>query len=254
MSAWTAAVGRLMAIESKHAFVVPFRWRGNDPRRIDNLTYVIHYLDRLNLGRYIWEPDGRRGDAPFNRSAAMNRGDEIAWRNGYDVVTHYEADMIVPSEQIEQAIELAREAPGLVVPFTRYEALTPDDSKAVLDGADPWTFTPAHVRDNGRSIGAVGTVSRATVDAIGGWPEKFEGHAYDDDACKRALEVCAGPTRWVEGPARHLWHVPGAGPTPGGGDTAASERDKAATAANKALWQQIRKVTDPDEMRRVLHG
>lgn len=237
-----------------HAFVVPFRWKGTDERRPQNHAHILQYLTSLDLGPVIPVGDGRTGDEPFNRSAAMNIGDQLAWDEGCTVVTHYEADMIVPAEQISAAIKLALEDTGLVVPFTRYEALSPEDSQRVLDGADPWAFEPAHIMDDGSSIGAVGTVSKATIEAIGKFPEEFEGHGFDDNAIFEALETAAGPTRWVKGCARHLWHIPGAGPTPGGKNRQATMREKLATQANRRRWLRYRKASTPAEIRALTSG
>lgn len=238
------------------AFVVPFRDKGTDPCRLANAKRVFYYLRNLDLGTVLLSDDGRKGDDPFNRSAAYNRGLDADHfdqrqrpvREWADVVVFYESDMIAPRDRLVGAIADASDVPGLVVPFTEYRALSPEHSEDVRYGADPAWFEPAHVMSG--SMGAVNVVSRATLDAVGQWDECFEGHAYDDNAMERAFAVATGrPTRFIPGPAWHLWHIPGAGPTPGGADVNASEREKAATEANRLRWLRYQAATTPDQIR-----
>lgn len=189
------------------AFLVPFRDRGIDPLRQANLDRVLHHWSLWSPGGGEWlvVDDGRDGDAQFNRSAAYNRGVAVA---DADVYVFTESDMLIRYDLIEEAIALALESPGLVVPFTQYRYLSADDSESVRLGAQPDEFTPELILDNGSSIGAINVVSRETMQLVGRWDEKFEGSWYDDDAMKVAFDVCAGPTRWVRGPAHHLYHLP----------------------------------------------
>lgn len=89
---------------------------------------------------------------------------------------------------------------------------------------------------------------RATLDLIGQWDEGFEGNWYDDDAMKIAFELCAGPTRWIDGPAHHLYHLPG---WKGDHLTAA---DRAATAANKARLRLYQRAEQPAQIRELTSG
>jgi hypothetical protein len=186
------------------------------------------------------------GDAQFNRSQAYNRG---AWFVDADVVVFAEADMLVPYSQIRQAVAMAAAAPGLVVPFIQYRYLTPEDSGLVrAHDIEPGDCIPESTMDNGESIGAINVVSRETLDAIGLWDEVFEGAWYDDVAMKIAFEVCAGPTRWVDGPAWHLWHKPGLG-----GSHLTAE-DKAATARNKERLELYRQATTTERIHELTAG
>ncbi len=91
--------------------------------------------------------------------------------------------------------------------------------------------------DDSQSIGAINIVSRATLNKVGGWDECFEGNWYDDVAMKIAFEKVGGITRWVDGPAFHLYHLPGHT-----GDHL-TDADRAATAARcgRHRW------TNPEE-------
>jgi len=227
------------------AIVIPFRDRGMDPLRPANLRCVIQHWDSCDVPVWLSD-DGRVGDAQFNRSQAYNRG---AWFVDADVVVFAEADMLVPYNQIQQAVAMAAAAPGLVVPFIQYRYLTPEDSGLVrAHDIEPGDCIPESIMDNGESIGAINVVSRETLDAIGQWDEVFEGAWYDDVAMKIAFEVCAGPTRWVDGPAWHLWHKPGLG------GSQLTEEDKAATARNKGRLELYRQASSRERIRELTAG
>ena len=226
------------------AVVIPFRDRGIDPLRRQNLTHVKEFWRGLDLGPVIVSSDGRIGNDQFNRSAAYNLGIKTVKA---DVYVFAESDMCLPEVQIHRGINMADQGLGLVVPFTEYHYLGPKTSEMVRAGVISHNDAGAqYVMHGGRSIGAINIVSMATIRRIRWWDEKFEGNWYDDDAMKIAFEVCAGPTRWVPGPAHHLYHLPGHR-----GDHL-TKADKQATLANK---QRLRlyelALREPDQLKRV---
>lgn len=240
----------------KVAFVIPFRDRGKDPNRPRNLDAARTWLEHVGLGPVVVSGDGRDGDAQFNRSAAYNRG---AAEMDADVTVFYESDLLVPRAQLVDGIRLAGEAPGLVVPFSNFMAVTERYTPWVraevqlgriprgLDDVRP-EFAE-QVRGDRKSTGAVNIVSRETLTAIGQWDEQMAGAWFDDDAMEIAFRTCAAPTRFVDGPGWHMYHLSGAS---GGHLTA---EDRAATAANKARWLLYRAaVGDPEKIRKLTTG
>lgn len=217
----------------KVAVIVPFRDRGDADRKA-NLFHTLYHLDAC--GFIPWLSDDFRS-GPFNRSAAYNNGRAL---HPADVYVWHEADILVPHQQLRDAIEMAAAEPGLVVPFTEYRALSPEDTVKVRGGADPAGFTPEHVVKNGASIGAVGVCSEASMAAVGRWDEKFAGWGFDDNAMFQAFRVAAGPPRWVDGTAYHLWHKPG---------NEASGADAVATSLNHDRWCLYRDASTADEIR-----
>lgn len=227
------------------AVVVPFRDRGADPFRVANLARVeAHWLDSGIPVHVVG--DGLGDTAQFNRHAAYNRGRQIA--GDPDVIVYAESDMLIDYPQVWEAIRLASEAPRLVVPFTSYRYLSYADSAKVRAGSAPDVFAPESVRDNGEAVGAISVVSRATLDMAGQWDESFAGNWYDDTAMARAFEVAAGPTRWVNGPAWHLYHLPG-----WEGNHLTAE-DRAATAANRMRCRRYMAAATADEIRALTCG
>lgn len=234
-------------------FCVPWRDKG-DTARADNLDIVHTHLRDLNLGDIIIESDGRTGNAPFNRSAAYNR----AAAHAADVYVFTEADLLVPRTQLQQAIHQATTTPGLVVPFSEYRYLSARQTCRVRAGTvTAWTADPERVMANRRSVGACNVVSRHTLTEVGQWDETFDGWGYDDRAMDRAFAVTSGqPTRFIDGPAVHLWHVPGweadgrfAGGTP---DLPPHERD--ATRRNADRYQRYKQARTAAQIRALTQG
>lgn len=223
------------------AVIIPFRDRGRDPLRARNLQRVIEHWSAYDC-QVLVTGDGRTGDAQFNRSAAYNRGVERV--PGADVLVFSESDLLIDHAQIERAVALAAD-PGLVIPFSWFMALSPEDSELVrahaLDPADSHRATP--VRGHRGSIGAINVISRQTYDLVGGYDEAFEGAWYDDDAMKIAFELCAGPTRWVEGSAHHLYHQSG------GSGSHLTREDRAATARNRQRLREYQRATTAEQIK-----
>lgn len=215
------------------------------------MEHVVEYLEALDLGQVVISSDGASGKAPFNRSRAYNRGAEVL----ADIYVWHEADMLVPRHQLVEGIRLAAQEPGLVVPFDTYCYLGEDDSMKVLEGAAPGFFKPERVMTDGRSIGAVGITSAATLQSVGQWDEMFSGWGYDDNAMAYAFQKAANPTRWVVGDAHHLWHTPGwqaGGRFAGGAEI--SDEEKAATERNRIRLGLYRQARSPLEIRRLTRG
>lgn len=224
---------------------IPFRDRGKDPLRQQNLRRVLQHWSSFGAPVMVTD-DGREGDEQFCRSAAYNRA---AKQTGADVIVYTESDMLISFDQIRKGIRLAARKPGLVVPFTEYRYLTPADSIKVRGHAvTPPNCRPQYVMENGRSIGAINIVSRTTIEAVGQWDETFSGSWFDDRAMQIAFELTAGPTRWVDGPAHHLYHLPG---WKGPHLTAA---DKQATEANKRRYELYVHAGTPERVRQLTAG
>jgi hypothetical protein len=234
--------------------IIPFRDRGTDPLRGANLAHVVDWWENYCGSAYVVS-DGRGGRTQFNRSAAYNRGIQVALENLADIdgFIFAESDMIPDSrEQIDEACEMADEQMGLVVPFSEYRYLSKDASDAVRNGVPADGFRPEWTMPNKRSIGAINIVSKRTMDAVGRWDEVFDGNWYDDDAMKIAFDVISGnPTRFVDGPAYHLYHLPGHR------GRHLTDEDKAATVRNRLrleLYQLAAQKNNVARIRQLLAG
>lgn len=236
------------------AFCVPWRDKG-DTARAENYEVVYSYLSDLGIGGVIVASDGRVGDEPFNRSAAYNLASSSV---DADVYVFNEADLLVPEDQLRQAIRMACGSPGIVVPFSEYRYLPLCETRRVRAGAvEPWAAEPERVMGNRRSIGACNVVSRDTLVGVGRWDDRFDGWGYDDRAMDLAFAVTSGQaTRFVDGPAVHLWHTPGweaNGQFAGGADEL-PPAEREATERNAARYRLYKKARNAGEIRALTLG
>lgn len=226
------------------SIIIPFRDRGTDPLRSHNLSRVLEQWSSFGT-EVLVVGDGGIGSEQFNRHRAYNRGAEQA---SNDVLVYTESDMLIRFSQIDEAVKLA-ETPRLVVPFTERHELNPQDSELVREHrANPETLSAEVVKPKPRRIGAINVVSRDALNMVGGWDESFTGCWWDDRSMHIAFDVCTQPTVWVDGPAWHLYHLPG---YQGQHLTGA---DRAATAANERRWRQYRKAQTPEQIRELTGG
>lgn len=241
--------------DGRTVFIVPWRDRG-DPARKRNLEAVAAHLDRSRLGRVWISGDGGVGPAPFNRSRAYNRG--VAACPAAEVYVFCEADLLVPAAQLRAGIKLAVQQPGLVIPFSEYRYLSEKSTVAVCSGlTDPFTCTPQRVMADGRSVGACNIVSASTMLAVGSWDEQFCGWGYDDRAMEHAFGVVTGhSTRFVAGPAAHLWHRPGwaVGGRFAGGAHRLTKAEQTATHLNENRWRRYQRATTVNAIRALTAG
>jgi hypothetical protein len=128
------------------------------------------------------------GGDPFARGASVNLA---ATQIDADVYVIADADTLISPDQVEEAVELAVGAPGLVVAFDRY----------------------LYLRENGRvkffmehTVSSCVAVSHRTWELAGGFDGRFRAWGYEDAAFEAACSTLAGPTRWVHGDVRHIWH------------------------------------------------
>ena len=235
------------------AVIIPFRDRGVDVNRSLNMQRVLqHWEDDHGMEPFAVS-DGRSDRELFNRSAAYNRGITVALQDlpDYDAYIFTESDMLVDPEQVDQALDQAMDRIGMVVPFSTYCYHSPESSMHIRNGKDPEDYKPRWKMDNCTSIGAINVVSRATMDAVGWWDEKFEGNWYDDDAMKLAFDLLTAPTRFIEGKAHHLYHLPGHR------GVHLTNKEKDATAANQrrlGLYERAAREKNCAQMRRLLKG
>jgi hypothetical protein len=228
--------------------VIPWRSKG-DAYREANFQHVLDYLINADVGEVLVCDDGAtRG--PFNRSAAYNAGRRH--RPDADCYVWHEADMIVPVPQLRAAVRLATASPGLVVPFNTYAYLSKAGAAEVLEGASPFGAVAEYKMGDGRSVGAVGVTSSATLTAVGQWDEKFKGWGYDDRAMCRAFQVATGrDTRYAPGYGFHLWHPPAweADGTFRGGTVGVPLDERQATEANKRRLARYKSARTPEQIR-----
>lgn len=227
------------------SIIIGFRDRGIDPLRAANLKRVLEHWGSFGADINVVS-DGRAGDQQWNRHAAYNKG---ASQTDADVLAFVESDMLLDFALMDQAIEMAIQSPGLVVPFTERHELGPGESELVRQYmAQPHGLKADVVKNKPRRTGAINVISRATYGLVGQYDPAFEGSHWDDRAMHIAFDMCAGPTRWVEGPSWHLYHLPG---HQGHHLTGA---DRNATARNERRHRRYERARTPDQIRALTMG
>lgn len=256
-----------MKVNPKVVVVIPFRDRGLDPRRAANLEVVQAWWFAHGYEPQVVD-DGLEGDAPFNRHRAYNRA--VSRNPDADIFVFTEADMLIHPDQIKHAVTLADREVGLVVPFSQYRYLSDDMTAHVRSYyqdlypeplVEWWSMPPQtqgsvfglhpeSTMDNCKSIGAVNVVSRDTLRITGGFTEATQGNWYDDNIIEEGFTALTRrKTRFVPGPAVHLYHLPGHK-----GDHL-SKADRDATRHNKNLLIRMRadiRTRDLPAVRRLM--
>lgn len=177
------------------SLVVSYKDKGC-PHRQAALGYTLDYYAPLGA-ELVVEGEG-------SRPVALNAG--IRRASG-DVIVQADADSLIPLETIRAAVDLAAEAPGLVVPFDRYLYLTLDATRTIFAGADPLAASPDDCEEVGPGgVGNVTVFSRETWEQAGGYDERFVTWGGDDAAFAYACEAFCAPTRRLDGDMVHLWH------------------------------------------------
>lgn len=226
------------------AIIIPWRDRGIDPYRVQNLKRVLSHWEDSPWPVHVID-DG--ADGQFNRSRAYNRGAALV---DADVLIYSEADLILPYGQIEKAIRLSAADPCLVVPFSKFLEVNEEQSKQVRSCAlAPGDANTVQINEDRQSTGAVNVVSRDALALIGRYDEAFTGAWWDDTSMLRAFEICCGLPHFVDGPAYHLYHATGARR---GAKTTAD--DRAATEANRLRYRLYAQAHTPERIRELTAG
>jgi hypothetical protein len=204
---------------------IPFRLReGGEQRRMRNLREAMRWWSANGLLPIIISDEGQ-GNEQFNRHRAYNIA--VAENPDLDVFVFAESDVLVPRGQIMRAVDEAREADGLVVPYARYmyasEKTTDYIAKAVTlmddDEVGEWLRLPLsdessifHMRfdrvtKNRSHTRAVNVVSRNTLKTTGGYTELISGLHYNEAIIDEVFAALTRATRFVPGSAVHLFHT-----------------------------------------------
>lgn len=139
----------------------------------------------------------------FTRARGLNAAIRVA---RYDVILQADPDTVVPVEQAREAVRLAGEADGLVIPYDRYLYLTEEATRRLHErgvrsfGEDDCEFSGSG------GAGPVTAFSRSTWELARGYDERFGLWGGDDAAFAYACAAFVGEERRIAGPALHSWH------------------------------------------------
>ena len=143
------------------------------------------------------------GLSPFSRGAAINAG--VRQAKG-SILWILDADLIVPTEQLDEAILMARNYGSVVLPYDIYHYHSRISTRLYLKGhmtqADWFAEKPMWTMD---SIGGTAVMVRDTWEIVGGFDERMRGWGHEDNQFWCAAMTYAAVDR-VPGVLHHLWH------------------------------------------------
>lgn len=217
------------------AVLVPRRSDGGHRDRL--WTFCRAWLEEEHPDFEIVE--GADLGEPFNRSASIN---DAASRTKAPTLAVMDSDVIVPPDQLNDAVKLAEETGQAVLAFSERVELNQRMTDRVLDGFDGrWDDRQSVVQRFKDHVSSCVVVPRALFERCGGFDERFVGWAPEDRAFHHVARVLGGGVLRVTGPVFHLWHE-------------ASRRNKrtAEFAAGSALVKHLWSIVRPDDMERHL--
>jgi len=182
--------------------VIAYRDMG-DPHRAQAFRYVLDWWPGLDVEIVV---ESGSSDDTFTRASAINAA--VA-RAGGDLIIQADPDSLVPGDpSLVDALTVAGEADGLVIPHDQYLYLTADATADLYAGrAELWEMGPEHCEFHGRDgRGNVVVFHRSVWEKVGGLDERFPMWGGDDAAFAYAVEAIVGPTVRIPGPMVHLWH------------------------------------------------
>ena len=216
-------------MEVKASYMITYR-EGDGPERGDNLRAVLGWLcgfpgvevivvEQDTVPRFTPEETPALfrhlfayNPGPFNKSWGFN----VAFRHASSAILAFgDGDVIVPGEQMAQALDACARAYAAVNPYRRIVDLTPEESSVVRQGA--FDFSPARAPQSapnregiGEKVvfcGGVFAVRRDAFVHLGGWDERFRGWGGEDDALSYLVQRARVPAIELDvRTALHLWH------------------------------------------------
>lgn len=167
-------------------------WRSDDPNRVRLWEYCRPLWEKLVADADDVElcvADDGVESGPFSRSVAFNRA---AVKATGDVLITWGADMLPDLAAIRDAARVAA-GYGWSFVFDASAAFTPEQTDAVLSGADPGGQRPLV---SGGDVPGILAVRRDVWDAAGGMDERFgTGYGYEDCALRNLLASRYGTHR-----------------------------------------------------------
>jgi hypothetical protein len=197
-------------------FVIPVAYDGKD--RLNNLTASVTYLkgftDNIivgeqgtnpgfqhfkNYAEYIYFKDIKK----FHRTKMINLMVEAS---NSEVVVNYDADVIVPTASLYEALRLISEGVDIVYPYTRFIKLNKDDSDKVRNSLNADQFVNNQSMD---SVGGCVVFRKDSFLRAGGENERMVSWGLEDYERFHRFKKLGLLIERVDGPIYHLFHPVG---------------------------------------------
>lgn len=182
--------------------IIPWR---DSPDRRPLLRWTIKRWERLDVEIVIGDAPG----GPWCKAEAVAAG---LRQTESDIIVVADAD--VWCDGAAEAIAAVAGGWPWAIPHRDVHRLTPDDTAAVLAGAEPSVSMPVEPNATGMRIpyggipgGGITVIPTATYRKVPLDP-RFRGWGSEDEAWGLALERTIGKPWRGHGPLWHLWHEP----------------------------------------------
>jgi len=225
--------------------VIPYVYGGHERER-------IHLWNMVRLSKILPGVEiiiGEDYSDPFNRSIARNNG---ARGIRSDFTAFIDSDTVFNPMLIHRGIQAIKDGAPWCIPFERYVRTdsysaekmleAPADAPlSYLDYSYDYVFTHPPTKYESPESGCILFRSQ-DVAKFGGYNEDFNGWGFEDRAVVYAADCVLGQHRRTEGTVWHIWHPEAPS------DLA---KNKEFYKANERLATKMKKITDPDEMKRI---
>lgn len=144
------------------------------------------------------------GGTPFSRAASINAG--VRQARG-TMLWICDADLILPAEQLDEGLLVARNFGSVVLPFDRYYYHSRVATRGLIKGRVtlPEWLEGEPERVQSGSVGGTCLMVRDTWEIVGGFDGRMRGWGHEDIAFHAAAQTFAAVDR-VPGVLHHLWH------------------------------------------------
>lgn len=178
---------------------------------------------------------------PFSRGRAINQGVSKATK---DILILLDADIIFDKNVIYKSIELLQNN-SWVIPYNEYCTVTSSDSQRILNcesDIDTEEAKPFKACIFTHTLGAISIIKRKDFIKIGGFDERLEGWGFDDNVFAHKADTIIGKHVRLDGQIYHLYH------------SANRNWNDKLTQKNKLIWDEIKKITNKDELLKYIRS
>jgi len=195
-----------LEVKIKEQIIIPFFDLGQKDRR-DIFQFVYNYYSEF-FDVFVCT------DTLFPPSVARARNNGVKETRS-NILTIIDADVIIPKEQIFESIEIARQYPGIVKPFSYGKYISEKSSKKIIKKGNTNTDfieeNAEYVENNygSKFHGFSWVIKRKTWEEIGGMLEIFPYGSFEDSHFHNIVQNFFRPTIYVEGSVYSFFHKKG---------------------------------------------
>lgn len=180
---------------------IPWRIR-DEPYRLKSLKFIINHLKSCtDIDPVLVDGNG----SDFSLSAARNVAVNLAKENNKKIVIICDADTVIESDALINAINLSRSSKNVILPYTLCKSLTKRSSSLYYEGHNPSNLPVLGAFD--WSTGGAYVTSVSSWEYLGGQDERFTNWGCEDTAFSIVAKKMRRPLLRVPGTIYSLYHT-----------------------------------------------